>query len=230
MNHTFPALIILATLLLAGNDVAAQKKRKYYMPPKAILVQLSTETNRMAWLLKNKNELSVTQLQQDVQAVIEKTVTDFSDNFYYCPVYFFMDTNAAQVRAGRLGGVLLDKDLQPVKNMVLNDGDTNFFIGYYGPRTSDFSGKDETEYYRYHNDMDTHIPRWVMLDRNFHALRAPLPYSFGVRRAPYGRALKQPYKTYVYNSPKFNIAYAPSALLYAATLEDFYKRHRKRRK
>jgi hypothetical protein len=69
----------------------------------------------------------------------------------------------------------------------------------------------------------------VVLDHKFHALRTPFPHTIGVHRVPWGRSLKQPYRSYVYSSPKFNIAYAPSALLYSATLEDFYKRHRKKR-
>jgi len=222
-------LICISACMLPA-AAQAKKQRHTYTPPKAILVQLFTETNRTAYLVKNGREQSLAQLQLDIKEVTSRIVMDFSDNFYYCPVYFFIDTNAKKIAAGQFDGILLDKDLQPAKDIVLHAGDTGFFIGYFGPRASDFTSPDDAEYFKHHNDMDTHVPAWVVLDHNFHTLRAPLPHAINVRKAPAGYKLKQPASAYVYTSPKFNIAYAPSALLYSATLEEFYRRHQKRNK
>lgn len=121
-------------LLLITTVCKAQKKdldkEVLRVPPKAILVMLFTENNRREALVKAGRLADTPILRMDATAVRENMVSDFSRNFDYCPVYYFMDEHLKAVLARKFNGVLLDSTMRPVRNVPIND--TNYLIVYYG--------------------------------------------------------------------------------------------------
>lgn len=121
-------------LLLMAAVCNAQKKDSenevLRVPPKAILVMLFTENNRREALVKAGRLADTPILSMDAAVVRQNMIRDFSRNFDYCPVYYFMDEHLKAVLARRFNGVLLDSNMRTIRNVPIND--TNYLIVYYG--------------------------------------------------------------------------------------------------
>lgn len=74
----------------------------------------------------------MTELKKEAQLVAQVMVNDFRDNFSYCPVYFFYDTNYHLVLQGKFESALLNADGTPANNIVLSASDTDYRIAYFG--------------------------------------------------------------------------------------------------
>jgi hypothetical protein len=117
------ALIFVLTMgtFAHGQDSA---KHKY---PEVVLVQLSSEHNRIEALNKAKRYTEAEWAKEDGRKAAAATINDFKNNFTFCPVYYYVDTNIALVKEKQFNGILMDED----GNMV-NVQPRNYFIAWYG--------------------------------------------------------------------------------------------------
>ncbi len=115
--------------IVSTNDV---HRRKTEFPPKAILVQLRSEQSRIQYFTSRHDQKRTEQVIKDAETVRKVMTNDFKDRFTFCPVYFFIDTNAKLVTAQKFDGVLFNADGSPAKSLAISQGDTDYFIVYYG--------------------------------------------------------------------------------------------------
>lgn len=136
--------ILLCLFSLLISIISHARKYSYY-PPKAILVQLKTEQRKINALESNDNDQRKEQIKNDIARVQQVMINDFRDNFSYCPVYYFYDSDLEKVKAHNLQGVLMDE----TGNMVapLTDSDTSFYVAYYGMSATYTEGKNGKEYH-----------------------------------------------------------------------------------
>ncbi len=129
-----------ACMLLVWNcsEAGAQSKRKIKEtyrsnPPKVVLVELFTYKNKAEYYTRTHQPEKAAQVKKDAAMIIKKTVADYNTNFKFCPVYYFYDTSAGHITRREFKGVLFDQTLQPVKQVPIAAGDTNYLIVNYGP-------------------------------------------------------------------------------------------------
>lgn len=120
---------LLSFLLLIVISIGSYAKKNLYQP-QAILVQLSTEQRKLDAIDKSGRENMAEQIKKDISRVQEVMKNDFSDNFSYCPVYYFYDTDLEQIKSYNFEGVLMDAKGNIVSK--LKNGDTSHYIVYYG--------------------------------------------------------------------------------------------------
>ncbi|MDR3679458.1 MAG: hypothetical protein P4L41_05790 [Flavipsychrobacter sp.] len=211
--------------IFSSSNTYAQLIRRYHahsgqLPPKALLVRLSTEKNRREFYLKHHDFRNLEIIEKDATEQRARMVSDFKDHFTFCPVYFFYDTTQDQIKAHNFS-VLLDNDLKPATNMVIGPGDSSYFIVYYGyeqeePEKKGHEGAFSSGY------SGNSVKTLVALDCDFVQLSLKLPYKAGpVRRL---NSKKDPtVPAYEYKSKKFDISYEPYAILYDRNLRLFYR-------
>lgn len=221
------ALVLVATSVNAQSALFSRKKaRATDVPPKVLLVQLSSERNRRAYLQKIRDEKRLALLEKDNKAVVQRTIKDFTDNFRFCPVYFFIDTNTKKIAAGQFEGVLLDSSLNPAQNILLHPGDTNFFIGCYGVPNATYPPDSvrlvSAEYYKAHETGSLSSQIWYVMDYKFRLLVSPLPYTSFLSVKNPGYKMKALPASYNYSSQYFDISYKASAWRYSATLSKYF--------
>jgi len=228
MNKHYNVLVILLMLTAVPGKAQFLKRvhaRPNEQPPKAILVELPTETNRIAYFTK-KGQLNKVKVLQDANYKVSHVmVDDFRDNFSFCPVYFFYDSCTEQVRGMQFQGVLLDDKLAPAKNIILNNSDTNYFIVYYGTETmEELPAGAKVDIYNTSNTGST-MSNLFALSYDFKKLRYGLPDK------PRGNSFSK--NTYIpkysYESGEFAISYIPLANRYSLTLAKYYspRKHKK---
>jgi hypothetical protein len=126
-------------------NVSTAQNTKSVDFPSVILVKLSAETNRINALIKAKRFNDLEKFKSEAEIVRNVTIADFNDNFNYCPVYYFIDTNMQLIIDGKFEGVLLNKDLSVATNTPLNDSSNMHSIVYYGfPQWQTKKGKWDT--------------------------------------------------------------------------------------
>ncbi len=232
-------LSILTMIMLFGGPAGAQmfgrRAPKGATPPKALFVILLTRQNQREYLKKTRPEL-LPEFERDVSEVARRTVIDYSKHFRYCPVYFFIDSNANKVATGDWEGVLLDSSLQPARNPVVRPGSKDFFIAHFGSpipqpdsvraaSTGDLNaslemyGDDPSALFR---------EKLIVSDADFRLLgRLVGPRTNYVRALrPSGMNSNQ-YREYrkeiTYNAKRWFIDYMPTAYSYDATLRTFFR-------
>ncbi len=236
MRNAF--LLSLLLILFSENAAQAQifgrKAPRGATPPKALFVTLLTRPNQRQHLKKYRPDLMPI-FEHDVTEVAKRTRLDYSRYFKYCPVYFFIDTNANKIASGDWEGVLLDSALTPVSNPVVKPGSKDFFIAHYGnpipqpdsvrpPSPNDMGGAVEM-----YGDDPTALFREKLLvtDADFRLLSKTGPRTNYVRSyRPTGMSNVE-YRKYrrsiTYNSEKWFIDYMPTAHSYDATLRSYFK-------
>ena len=100
--------------------------------PKAVLVMLKAEKNRITALEKQNKKKQADLVRKEASIIMEKTVNDFNDRFKYCAVYYFMDTNANFIREKKFENILFDENFKPYSASPIKPGDSSFIIVYYG--------------------------------------------------------------------------------------------------
>lgn len=118
-------LILISLLLLTYKPVTAQ-------PVKAILVQFNSEQNKIRYFLKTGNSKEAANVSGEAAIITKKIANDFNDNFNYCPVYYFIDTNTSLIKNKQFNGLLLNANGTPAKNIVINSSDSDYLIVCYG--------------------------------------------------------------------------------------------------
>jgi hypothetical protein len=197
-------------------DMAAQVFRRRHalpneLPPKAILIQLSTGYTR---LNRAGREEFKEQLKKDMKISNERMILDFQENFTFCPVYYFNDSDIRYIINHEFFGYLRDAKRQLIRDHVMQEGDTNFFILHFGYMLNE----DE-------NDLDLPLSQRMLIasDHKGEMLRYPLPATtyFTDTRKLKNKRYKSEYR---YNSHHTDVEYRPRALQYSALLKNFYSK------
>ena len=172
------AIILFAILYIIIHPLSAQSVR-------AVIVQLNTEQNKIRYFRKTGNNKEAESLSREAAEMQKKMISDFNDNFAYCPVYYYIDTNAELIRNKQFKDVLLYMDGIVVKESVINVIDSDYLIVRYG-----FS---ET------NSAVRTGKGLAVCDAKFNQL------------AFYEHATEVTMKQYVYISKKYDVEYYPCA-------------------
>ena len=202
------------TVLLFTENTQAQVYKPHpsedYDWPKAILVQLNTYPNKMKAFRENGNGKMVHRLQIETDSVIKRMIADFTDNFTYCPVYYYFDTNATFIKNKQFDGILLDKDLHPLAKVPPLEG-TAYRIVLFGRNVSPVQEHQTTNKEDLYDATYTTYPTkpgLVMLYPDF----KDVGYSRGGFTHKKTRQLRHPFQSYVYISPEFSdVLYMPYA-------------------
>ncbi len=119
------------SLCMISSLVYAQKSADRKLPG-AILVQLKSEKNKIIAMTKAHDYKNLALVKKDAIRIKNATINDFKDHITYCPVYFYMDTNADKVIAGNLDGVLFTADSSLVAPSAVGLQDKKYIIVFYG--------------------------------------------------------------------------------------------------
>ena len=115
-------LVICATNACFAQDTLGKKQDTLADKfPKAILVQLRSEHNRITAATKERKYKELEIIKNDAVNVTSRMIADFKDNFTFCPVYYYMDTNLDLVKNRVFKGVLFNADSTPANDLVIND-------------------------------------------------------------------------------------------------------------
>ena len=110
--------------------------------PKAILVQLRSEHNRIAAATKERKYKELEIIKNDAINVTSRMIADFKDNFTFCPVYYYMDTNLDLIKNRVFKGILFNADSTPANDLVISDTSKDYLIVFYGYPTSQARTRD----------------------------------------------------------------------------------------
>lgn len=229
-------LVLVAAACPARSQLAfGRRAQPGEKPPKAMLIELLTRQSQRQFLENNRRDL-LPEFDRDVATVMQHTVTDWTENFSFCPVYFFMDTVADKIRDGAFAGLLLDSNMKPVVHPVISDGERNIYVGYYGspipqPDTvhETLNGTTAGQYMEHNGDDATSLirERFLVMDADFMLLPETKP------RTNYYRSFRPPWMTarqyrryrraLVYNARRWYIDYQPVAFSYDATLRRYFR-------
>ncbi|MDI9320645.1 MAG: hypothetical protein QM530_09255 [Phycisphaerales bacterium] len=203
--------ILFQNCLLSANAqlLARKKALPDEKPPKAVLVELFSGYKRLE---RTRDKLTKPELIEALKKANQKMVMDFDDNFKYCPVYYFYDSNIIAIQNGEIEGKLLDEKGGFVEHPVINNRDTNFFILYYGVLVPNES-----------SPFDLHLTQKMLVALNYKGdvLKYPLPKTPGP--ATYKNLKSKKLNIfYRYSNKRTETHYRACALRYSRLLERFY--------
>ena len=134
LRNTLLGLLLFFTVFQAHaqDTTATGTIDTSYKFPKAILVQLRSEHNRLAALTEARRYKETEMVMADAANIREKMIADFKDHVTFCPVYYYIDTNVDLVKKGKFEGVLFNADNTPAVNTAFNDTSNDYLIVYYG--------------------------------------------------------------------------------------------------
>lgn len=231
MNSTrFLAYLFIALLFIpfgaSAQLIVRQRAHANELPPKFILIQLSSFQNKMEYYKKTRQAGKLAGLKKDADVFNKKMIADYTDNFTICPIYFFADTNFMDIKAKKFDGLVMDKDLRPVKNFKVTD--TNYCIltfNHPSMSTTDYnltnpkaSADDPYDAY-YANTSVGNRQRPVLLNPDFTYRHKPLPN--GANNKIVTPAKGREY--YYFQSKNFDISYKANAAGLQRKIELFYK-------
>ncbi len=191
----------------------------------AVLVMLKAEKNRITALEKRNLKKDADIVRQEASIIMEKTISDFTDHFKYCAVYYFVDTNADLIREKKFENVLFDKNFKPYSTSPLKKNDSSFVISYYGipPVNVQEKGRggvpDNT--YREERHLNKGL---VVLGHDFKRIRNQ---DFFYRYESWWP--KDKITDYDFISVNFDMAYIHSAGKLQTVLRDIYASHFRKR-
>ena len=158
--------------------------------PRAILVQLSSEQNRINALTKARRIKELLTIKADAANIITKTIADFDAHLNFCPVYYYIDTNIDLIKNRQFSGVLFTVDGKPATNTGLSDTSRDYLIAYYGyPNYQSRLDDTETNPQKYsYSSNEPHGREMInYLDENYYRIKnygCPDPsYTSGNRDA-----------------------------------------------
>ena len=158
-------------------------------PVKAVLVQLSTEHNRVSYFQNGGHLMDAAEIAREAKKVRRVTMLDFKDNFDYCPVYFFTDSNRDAIISKHFDGLLMDSDGNIVSNPIINTPNSAYVIAYYG-----YSDVDKT--------VAPDHKSLIILNDEFQQIYIIFKSVISQQELN---------NKYTYVSPKYDIDYAPHA-------------------
>ncbi|HXS35505.1 MAG TPA: hypothetical protein VN721_02300 [Flavipsychrobacter sp.] len=201
-------ICFISCAFITDAQVTKVRSGKNEMPPKAILVQINTESNKIKYLLDHGMTEDADEVKNDVEKVTEATRNDFKANFSFCTVYFFADTNMNLIKEKKFDEVLFNNDGSIAKNIVITPADTNYYIAMYGhaysnPGVTHANNQVQKDpSYLYGKGLVMLNYQFKQLPPNtFHYLFKFDYFDFFVKRDP----------RYSYSSKRFDIEYYQSA-------------------
>ncbi len=132
MNISFYLKSTIAIILITCSNVCLATDSLGHKYPSVVLVQLNSETNRITALRKAKDYKLLQEVKEDADNAAAAMKNDFRDHFKFCPVYYYMDTNAEMIRQKKFDNVLLNVDGTSAPGSGLNSNSTGYLIVYYG--------------------------------------------------------------------------------------------------
>ena len=159
-------LYALLTLVFSINVVAQKahptaKDQIMMLKSGALLVRLKTSENIIKGLKDAGRNEDAEKVRMEQEATNKEIVSAFSEHFTFCKIFYFYSHNSASVKAGKLNGVLLNKDLHVDSSFT----SSNFLIGQFGESSG------------------THIKGFFIEDRNGEQLSKPFPFMIKINKA-----------------------------------------------
>ena len=189
--------------------------KKTGMRPKAILVQLRSEQSRIEFFTEKKQLREANRVKREA-AIIRKVVkNDFEENFSFCPVYYFIDTNLEMIKKQQFEGVLFTADGLPMKRNILHPGDTNYFIVCYGYPEEQMELDAMRE--EYPDISSSEVMGKGLIFLNYKYRQVDFYYHFG-----YSDLFNPPNPRYAYISMEYDMEYFPFAGKYEQDLEETF--------
>lgn len=182
--------------------------------PKAVLVEIFTGYKRLD---RTQDNLTKPELETALKKATQKMKMDFEDNFKYCPVYYFYDSNIVAIQNGEIVEHIMDKNGNKVENPVIQNGDTTVLLLYYGVLIPDES-----------TPFDMHVSKKMLiaLDYKGDILPYPLPRTPGP--ATYKNFKSKKFNVfYRYSNTRTDTHYRACALRYSQLLKSFYGKYKK---
>lgn len=207
-NYTIAFLLTIGSnacyATATDTTVEIHKNDKY---PTAVLVELQTRQSMIAGLTKDRRYKQLEEAQSDIAKEQAATINDFKDNFTYCPVYYFIDTNIELIRNKQFAGVLLNADRSIVSSQAIVPTDSDYVVVYFGYPTEQAKYHDkvkDTSKYTY-NSGEPFGRGLVILNDQLEQINYlyELDYNILFRH--------KSAKKYSYESKHFNIVYSPCA-------------------
>ena len=127
MKSTF----IIICLLLTFKNTIAQRKG-FPATVKYILVQLNTETNKTQYYMKRGKMKDAHRVIITSQKQRSMYIQDYTDNFTFCPVYYFMDTTIGSIKNKKFENCLLDAMGNAIPKEKLPADDSSFLVIEFG--------------------------------------------------------------------------------------------------
>jgi hypothetical protein len=217
-------LLVLACILgtCTANAQRPWRIKQLYRasPPKAILVQLFTYPRRIEYYKRNKRTAELKKFQAEAHTAAMQIVRDFNENFDYCPVYYYYDSNARFIMEKKFSGHVLDKDLTPAASLPIKGADTNYFIVMNALMMSeDFmpgNANEEVDIFSASDNVNSNKPRIVVYDYKF----KQLPRN--TVRTPKGYGQRNSARPFTYKSHSFNISYTGKAATLNSNFYSFF--------
>lgn len=172
-----------------------------------VLVQLRSESNRIAAMRKNKDNQGLETVLKDGSMVRKVMIKDFKENFNHCPVYFYIDTNLDLVKQRKFTNVLFTSDSVPINNLKVTDTASNYLIVYYGhpnvQKKEYNANKNDGRY----NDNQAQSKGLIINNADFEQISYLYKFEYQNFTFRWNKKLKD--KCYV--SKRFDIEYFPYA-------------------
>ncbi len=208
----------LFSICVLSAGICSGQQKPAIRQPELILVNLSTEQNRRAALVRTKDEKGLEKLNKDVLAMYMAMRNDFSAHFTFCPVYYFLDTNIARVRTHKHDSVLLGPDGNYV-SAAITEG-KNYQIVSYGYPIMQMHRIGYLKEPHEKVGFDTRLGRvWVVYDEHMEQVAYTLPPHLLDKEAEYFND-----KKYSYKSGIMNMRYKPEAYKLQQTLNEMMPR------
>ena len=208
------ALIAFFAAISIHTSYAADSISHKY--PVAVLVELKTQQSMLGALVKDKKYKELEEVKKDIIGEMTATISDFKDNFDYCPVYFFMDTNVDFILKKQFDGILLGSNLNPAKNIDINSSNKNYVIVYYGyPTAQPNREKVVSDSSKYINNSGEPMGRGLIIT-NDRMQQINYLYKLDYNGIFIGKKNRK----YTYSSKHFNIEYFPTAADFDSKLKD----------
>ena len=206
-------LLVLCAFIALNSQTFAQPfvrsiANKKELPPSFVLVQLNTGTNKIKHLTKTNRKRDLEIAKRDIKNMMQKMILDFDDNFSFCPVYYFYDTNHHLVIQQKFEGILLNAEREIVDTVKKLQADTSYFIIQYGKIIND----EEWNSYK-------------IVASNWQSKKLPYPVPETYYQGFMPSKTKKARKEYKYRSSLFELRYKPMAEAYSSTLIAFYYYH-----
>lgn len=133
-QHLSRFIVTVVLAVFCCSKVMCQEQ--VVIKPHYVLVQISSESNRIKALEKAHAYKDLETVKKDAAGIKAAMIKDFKDRFTYCPVYFYIDTNLDLIKARKFDGVLFDTAGQLVANPPLKADSKDYLIAYWGLPTT----------------------------------------------------------------------------------------------
>ncbi len=232
LNKTAAAIVVLFFCALISNVSFAQYNsgvgnliptlkghhwRKTALKPKVLLVQLRSEKSRIDYFEKNKKPYKAKKVKREASIIWKVMKNDFEENFSFCPVYYFIDTNAELVKKQLFDGVLFTAEGIPMSRNIVSPGDTDYFIVYYGYPEEQMDLDAMPEEYNTLDMGNGEVMGKGLIFLNYKYRQVDFYYRFA-----YYDLFVSPDHRYSYKSAEFDMEYYPFAAEYEESLQEKY--------